>query len=296
MKALVFGSSGQDGFYLRQILNKHGVDCVGASRSGDDLKVDVADIHRVREVINSIKPSYIFHLAGTSSTSHEFLWENHNSIATGTLAILDAVEKESKNTRVILVGSGLQFVNNSKPIAETAELDSSSPYVVARNHSLFASRYYRTRGLRVKFGFLFNHDSPRRTRHHLNMKIADFAARAAIADHGKLQIGDTTAIKEFGFAGDIMEALWILANNEQVHECVLGTGIGHSVEEWLERCFNVVGLDWRYYVSNLPGFTSPYSSLISSPVTIKSLGWQPNVGINELAELMMAEAIRKVSH
>jgi GDPmannose 4,6-dehydratase len=276
-------------------LNKHGIDCIGASRSGDDLKVDVADIDCVREVIATIKPSYIFHLAGTSSTSHEFLWENHTAIATGTLAILDAVEKECRNTRVVLVGSGLQFVNDSTPISEDAQLDSSSPYVVARNHSLFASRYYRTRGLIVKFGFLFNHDSPKRNQHHLNMKIAQFAARATTVDQEKLQIGDITAIKEFGFAGDIMEALWILANNDQVDECVLGTGIGHSVEEWLEKCFNIVGLNWRDHVSSLPGFKSPYSTLVSSPKTIMSLGWQPKIGINDLAKSLMFEALRRLN-
>jgi GDPmannose 4,6-dehydratase len=87
-----------------------------------------------------------------------------------------------------------------------------------------------------------------------------------------------------------MEALWMLANQDQVDECVIGTGVGHSVQEWLSRCFRIAGLNWEDHVCDLPGFKSPYAALVSSPQTIRSLGWIPKIEMDELAQMLMVEA------
>ena len=295
MTALIFGSTGQDGRYLRKHLAAKGVNVFGVSRSGDDACIDVNDAGAVRKVIREVRPDYLFHLAATSSTAREHLWANHASISTGTLAILDAVEYEAPNARVLLAGSGLQFVNEGQPIHEECPLDHSSPYTVARNHSLFAARYFRQRGLKVCFAWLFHHDSPERSNQHLNMKIAEAAARHAEGVRDKLLIGDLTAEKEFGFAGDIIEALTMLVQQDSLPECVVGTGAGHTVLEWVQACYGHVGLDWRDFVEPDPHFKNPFRRLVSRPERLFGIGWQPHTSFKDLATLMMDEAIRRVA-
>lgn len=290
MNAVIFGSSGQDGYYLRQLLSSQGLQVTGVSRSGGDVQMSVANTKGVSELFQQLQPAYIFHLASVSSTSHQYLWENHESIATGTLALLEAVEHNCKDARVLVVGSGLQFRRCNNAIGEDEPLDHSSPYVLSRNYSLFATRYYRDRGLKTFFAYLFNHDSPRRGSNHLNMKVAEHAVRAAHGDSAKLGIGDLAAVKEFAYAGDITEALWALINQDKVTECVVGSGVGHSVQEWVECCYGYVGLDWRDHIFKDSNYVTPYTRLVSSPKTIMSLGWRPKVDISELCRLMMVEA------
>ena len=149
------------------------------------------------------------------------LFENHEAIAAGTLAILDAVDRLAPKAKVLLAGSGLQFINQGLPLNEGSPLYDSSPYVVARNSSLFAARYFRQRGLKIYFAYLFNHDSPLRSNRHLNMKIAMAAARVANGSKEKLLIGDLDAEKEFNFAGDVAAAMWLLIRQDELFECVL---------------------------------------------------------------------------
>lgn len=293
MEALIFGSTGQDGHYLRELLARQGISVFGVARHGGDAKVDVSDAVTVSDLVRQRQPDYVFHLAAASSTAHEHLWANHAAISTGTLAILDAVEKHAPRAKVLLAGSGLQFVNHGQPLDEQAALDHSSPYVVARNHSLFAARYYRQRGMQVYFAWLFNHDSPLRSSRHLNMKIAEAATRAASGSPEKLLIGDPDAEKEFGFAGDIVAALWTLIRQNQVFECVAGTGQAFPVRAWLRACFDIAGLDWREFAQTDPAYQSPYPRLVSQPARLLALGWQPRCTLPELAEMMMVAARRR---
>jgi len=283
MKALIFGASGQDGYYLSRLLQTKHVETIGVSRSGNEMIGDVSDWGFVQEVIRKHRPDYVFHFAANSTTRHEALFENHAAISTGTINILEAVHRHSPQSKVFLSGSAVQFENDGTPIDEHTPFAPLSPYAVSRIHSVYAGRYYRSLSLRVYVGYFFNHDSPLRKLTHLNQKIV-LAANNSEA----IEIGDVTVKKEFNFAGDVMEAVWRLVNQENIFEAVIGSGKAHSVEEWLDLCFKGVKKNWRDYVTIKENFEPEYQILVSKPNLINSLGWQPTVDINGLAKMMMA--------
>ncbi len=288
MKALIFGINGQDGFYLNKLCNQNKVEVIGISRANIEYtKGNVGDLSFVNDLIKNNKPDYIFHLAANSSTRHDALFENHETISTGSLNILESVYKYSPQSKIFFSGSGLQFVNNGKPISENDPFEAKSPYSVARIQSVYAARYYKELGVQTYIGYFFNHDSPLRSERHINQKIAMAAKRIAGGSKEIIEIGDTTVKKEFSFAGDIMKAVWILIQNDSVYECVIGSGKAHSIEEWLNVCFQYYNLDWKLFVSNNFSFKKEYDVLVSNPATIFSLGWKPALDINDLADLML---------
>lgn len=289
MKAVIFGASGQDGFYLRQLLERENVKAVCASRSGGDVLGDVADWNFVEQSIKTQTPDFVFHLAANSTTRHEALFDNHAAISTGTINILEAIYRHSRNSKVFLSGSALQFENNGAPIDETTPFAPLSPYAVSRIHSVYAGRYFRSLGLQIYIGYFFNHDSPRRSINHVNQQIATAARNVSKGYDEQIEIGDVTVKKEFTFAGDIVEAVWKLVNQGEIFEAVIGSGTAHSIEEWLELCFAHVNKNWRDHVHIRASFTPEYKILVSNPALIKSLGWQPKVDVDKLARMMMEE-------
>lgn len=287
MNAVIFGANGQDGFYLSQLLEAQNVDVIGVSRSGDFVKGNVADYEFVEEIIKSHQPDYVFHLAANSTTRHNALFENHETISTGTINILEAVYRHNPETKIFLSGSAMQFENNGSPIDENTPFASLSPYAVSRIQSVYAGRYYRSLGLKVYVGYFFNHDSPLRTEQHVNQKIALAAKTVAEGENVNFEIGDITVKKEFNFAGDLMEAIWILVNQNDIFEAVIGSGEEHSIEEWLDLCFKNFDKNWREFVTIKSEFRAEYKVLVSNPKLIKSLGWQPKTSIEELAKMML---------
>jgi len=282
MNAIIFGANGQDGFYLTQLLNRESVEVIGVSRSGTALIGDVSDREFVEDLIRGQKPGFIFHFAANSTTRHEALLDNHAAISTGTLNILEAVYQLRLPSRIFLSGSAMQFENRGLPINENTPFAPLSPYAVSRIQSAYAARYYRTLGLKVYIGYFFNHDSPRRTERHINQRIA-----VAAKERRRIEIGDTSIRKEFNFAGDIVEAVWQLVNQDEVFEAVIGSGIAHSIEEWLNLCFSAINRDWRDFVTLQKEFVPEYQILVSNPALIKSLGWNPKTEITELARILM---------
>lgn len=287
MKAVIFGASGQDGFYLRQLLQREDVEAVCISRSGDGLIGDVADWTFVEDVLKTHAPDFVFHLAANSTTRHEALFDNHAAIATGTINILEAVNRHSRQSKVFLSGSAMQFENTATPIDESTPFAPLSPYAVSRIHSVNAGRYFRSMGLQVYVGYFFNHDSPRRTLSHINQRIATAAKAISKGSDEQIDIGDITVKKEFNYAGDVVEAVWTLVNQDDVFEAVIGSGEAHAIERWLELCFESVNKNWRASVRIREDFTPEYKILISNPVVMKSLGWRPKVDIKDLARMMM---------
>lgn len=284
MKAIIFGANGQDGFYLKQILQRGNVETIGISRSGDHLIGDVSDWQFVEDVIKNHLPDFVFHLAANSTTRHEALFENHAAISTGTINILESVYRHNSQCKVFLSGSAVQFENNGNPIDEKTPFAPLSSYAVSRIQSVYAGRYYRSLSLKVYAGYFFNHDSPLRKANHINQKIALAAKKGERVD-----IGDVNVRKEFNFAGDAMDAVWRLVNQDDIFEAVIGSGVAHSIEEWLNLCFSFVNKDWRNYVTIKENFKPEYKVLISNPALINSLGWQPKVDIKGLAKMMMEE-------
>lgn len=294
MNALIFGAAGQDGYYLTKLCQSKGILAIGISRSAssaNDLAGDVSRYDQVKKFVKEYQPDYIFHLAANSTTRHDALFENHETISTGTLNILEAVKKYSPDSKVFLTGSGLQFKNNGKPISEEDPFEASTPYSVARIHSAYAGRYYRSLGAKVYIGYLFHHESPLRKENHVSKKIASAVKRIGEGSHEIIELGDIIVEKEWTFAGDVAQGILTLVGQDQVYEAVIGSGMTHSIENWLEHCFGLIGKSWRDHVRLLKGFTPEYKRLVSNPVTINSLGWSPRIGFAELAKMMITDQI-----
>jgi len=287
MKALVFGANGQDGFYLAQALRVRGIDCVGVDRGGDMLHGDVADSAFVRHIIAEHTPAYIFHLAARSTTHHDALFENHAAISTGSLNILEAVYREHLPSRILLCGSGVQFENDGTPISEETPFAATSPYAVARIHAAFAARYYRTLGIPVYVAYLFHHESPKRPTDHLTQRIVRAAQRIHDGSSEFLDIGDLSVEKEWTFAGDVVNGMLTLLEQDAAFEAVVGSGETHSIQEWITTCFALAGLDWRKHVRQKDGFVPEYTRLCSNPARIRGMGWRPTVSFADLAAMMM---------
>jgi GDPmannose 4,6-dehydratase len=288
MKAIIFGANGQDGFYLINLLQQQNVAVIGVSRSGDFLRTDIANYIEVADLVKTHQPNFIFHLAANSTTRHDVMFENHQTISTGTFNILEAVKQFSPQTKVFISGSGLQFINQEKPIKETDAFEARDAYSVSRIQSVYAARYFRKQfGIKTYVGYFFNHDSPRRSERHMAQKIAAAALRMANGSNEVLEIGDIKTTKEWTFAGDVVAGIWCLVNQDNIFEANLGSGLGYSIEDWLTECFGLIGEKWQDYVRITEGFKAEYNQLVSDSSLIHSLGWQPTTSLKELAEMMM---------
>ena len=283
--AIIFGVNGQDGFYLSMLLQKMEFTVIGISRTASNT--DLTNFDSVVELVKKTTPDYIFHLAANSTTRHDALFENHATISTGTFNILEAVKIYSPQTKVFISGSGLQFVNTEKPIKESDIFEARDPYSVSRIHSVYAARYYRKLGLQVYVGYFFNHDSPRRTERHMAKKISEAVKRIAKGSDEKLEIGDISVIKEWTYAGDIVEGIWILVLQDKIFEANISSGLGYSIEQWLNVCFDCIGKKWQDHVVIKNDFSPEYKMLVSDPTIINSLGWSPKVLIDEMAKMMI---------
>ncbi|MFN0083056.1 MAG: GDP-mannose 4,6-dehydratase, partial [Ferruginibacter sp.] len=272
---------------LSKLLSSLKVEVIGVSRRGDFLRTQILSFEETSALIKLHKPDFIFHLAANSTTSHQALFENHCTIATGTLNILEAVKEFSPHTKVLISGSGLQFINTGNPIKETDPFAANDAYSVSRIQSVYAGRYFRSLGLKVYVGYFFNHDSPLRTERHVTKMISETVKRIAAGSNEKLQIGDMSVIKEWSYAGDIVKGIWLLVNQKQVFEANISSGEGHPIQEWLEACFNLVGLNLNDHVVEKKDFKSGYKKLISDNTVIKSLGYKPEVSFHDLAKMMM---------
>jgi GDPmannose 4,6-dehydratase len=288
VNALIFGANGQDGYYLREKCLQRGIEPVSVSRRGDGIRADVSSFDQVQELVQKLQPTYIFHLAANSTTKHDALFENHQTIATGTLNILEAVRRFSPQSKIFITGSGLQFENNGQPIIETDSFVASSAYCVARMQSVYAARYYRSLGLAVYIGYLFHHESPLRGASHVSQVIVSLVKQIAAGQTGRITLGDIQVKKEWTFAGDIAEAIMILLEQDQIFETVIGSGKAYSIQEWLELCFRAIGKNWQDHVSLNSDFTPEYKLLVSNPKTITSLGWCPSVSLEELSQMMLS--------
>lgn len=288
MTALIFGITGQDGRYLSELCRARGIPVTGISRAGGSwLKGDVSNREQTEFLIKAHMPQYVFHLAASSTTRHDAVFENHETISTGTLNILEAVKRHSPDTKVFITGSGVQFVNTGAPISEHDEFEASSAYSVARIQSVYAARYYRSLGIRAYVGYLFHHESPYRKPHHVAKMITLAAQRIAAGSDEFIELGDISVEKEWTFAGDVAKGILALVDQDAITEAVIGSGVTYSIQDWLEECFGIIGMDWRKHTRIREGFSPEYKRLVSNPATMKSIGWAPTVGLAELARTMV---------
>lgn len=298
MIAIIFGAGGQDGYYLSKLLAARGDSVITAfqmrwgaphySWAPTRRFADVSDRATIDSLIRSVQPDQIYHLASKSTTKPEAAYDNHAAIATGTVNILEAVRQHVPACRVFLCGSAMQFVNFGRPITELTPFEARSPYAAARIGTVYTARYYRdVHGLRVRIGYLFNHDSPRRSEEHVAMKIAAAARRIAAGSRELLELGDLRVRKEHNYAGDIVEAMVQMMESDKVSEAVIGSGDARSIAEWVNACFGALQLNGLDYVRVTSNFKSEYNILVSDPIVIRGLGWKPRVAFHELARMMV---------
>jgi GDPmannose 4,6-dehydratase len=278
--AIITGSNGQDGYYLAELLRHYQIEpTLIHSYSGIDLANPVV----VDDLVFADKPEYIFHLAAASTVDHSAAQQNHDLFANGTQNILQSVKLRAPECRVFLAGSAYQFKNDGNPIKETDPWETRSVYCAARGYSNLLARAYRHMGLHVYFGYFFHHDSPRRHARHISQRIA-----AAAREGREVEIGNMEVVKEWTWAGDTVEAIWSLVNQDLIWEANIGTGIGHSIAEFAQACFAVKGLDYQNYVRPRADFVPDYSRLTCDPERIFSTGWRPHHGLDYLAEQMVS--------
>lgn len=288
MIAIIFGANSQDGIYLREICRNANMEVVGVSRSDNRYTIgNISDFDFVHNLIKKHQPDFIFHLAANSTVKHFALFENHETISTGTLNILESVKINELNTKIFITGSAMQFKNDGTPISEHTDFEARDPYSVARIQSVYAARYYRTLGLKVYVGYLFHHDSPYRKENHLAKLTTNAIKKIKNGEINTLEIGDMRIAKEWGYAKDIASGIFHLMNQNEIFEATVGTGKSHTIEEWLKICFEIVDLDYKKYVVCKKDFKIDFKALISDTSAMKSIGWQHKASITELAHLMM---------
>jgi len=278
--AIITGSNGQDAFYLAEILQANNIIHTMVHRASG---VNLADLSVVNDLVIGTRPDYIFHLAAHSTINHDHAIHNHETIASGTLMLLEAARKIVPKCRIFLPGSAYQFKNDGNPIKETDPWETRSVYCAARGYSNLLARAYRHMGLHVYFGYFFHHDSPRRHARHISQRIA-----SAAREGREVEIGNMEVVKEWTWAGDTVQAIWSLVNQEKIWEANLGTGIGHSIAEIAQACYAVKGLDYRSYVRPRTDFVPEYSRLTCDPTRIFETGWRPLHDLNYLAEQMVS--------
>lgn len=287
-RAIIFGAGGQDGIYMAELCLKNNIQPIKVSRHAvADYSASVADKDFVNLLIKNEQPDYIFHLAANSTTSYDALFENHETISSGTLYILDAVKKYSPHTKVMIAGSGVQFKNTGVPISEKTEFEAGNAYAIARIQSVYAARFFRSLGVKAYVAYLFHHESPHRKKHHVSKMITDKIKNIVLGKKDKISIGDISVEKEWAYAEDIVEGIFTLVNQDEIFEATVGTGIVYSINDFLKECFRQVNLDMNEYVEIKENFTSEYPKLVSDSATINRLGWKAKTNLQELVSILL---------
>ena len=308
-RALITGITGQDGSYLAELLLGKGYDVHGVIRRSSTFSTgriehiydrlhlhygDVTDGSGLYSLLRKVQPNEVYNLAAQSHVRVSFDQPSYTANATGfgPLALLEAVRDVAPEARVYQASSSEQFGNEPSPQSEATAFRPRSPYACAKvfAHHI-AVNYRESYGLHISCGILFNHESPRRGETFVTRKIARAAARIAAGRQDKLNLGNLDAKRDWGFAGDYVEAMWLMLQQETPDDYVIATGECHSVEEFGELAFGRVGLnfqrhvqfDARYYrpaeVDELCGDASKAMAV---------LGWKPRVSFPALVRMMVA--------
>ena len=315
-KALITGITGQDGSYLAELLLHKGYEVHGIIRrastfnthridhiyrdphNGEAVKLylhygDIAVAETLQHIIYEIKPDEIYHLAAQSHVRVSFDMPEYTGDVTGLGAtrILEAVRKSAGNSRFYQASSSEMFGGANPPQSESTKLEPRSPYAAAKVYAYWIAKNYREAyGLFACNGILFNHESPRRGETFVTRKITRAVAAIKAGRQKQLFLGNLDAKRDWGYAPEYVEAMWLMMQQEQSDDFVIGTGETHSVREFLEEAFGYVGLNYEEYVRIDERYFRPteVDVLLSDPSKAREkLGWQPRVRFGELVRIMM---------
>jgi len=308
-RALITGLTGQDGSYLAELLLEKGYDVYGMVRRSstvnferiahiqDDLQImqgDLLDEMSLRDVLQRVRPQEVYNLAAQSfvQTSWQQAVLTGETTALGVTRLLNAVREIDRDIRFYQASSSEMFGKVVEvPQTEQTPFYPRSPYGVAKLYGHWITVNYReSYNLHASSGILFNHESPRRGLEFVTRKITNHVARIkmGLADH--LMLGDLDPQRDWGFAGDYVEAMWLMLQQEHPEDFVVATGETHSVQEFCELAFSHVGLEWRDYVKQDEQFMRPaeVDLLIGDPALAKEkLGWVPKTKFSELVTTMV---------
>jgi GDPmannose 4,6-dehydratase len=313
-KALITGITGQDGSYLTEFLLKKGYEVYGIIRrsssfhtgridhlykdphEGPRLKLiygDLTDGSNISGILNEIEPDEVYNLAAQSHVRVSFDQPIYtvNVDALGTLRLLEAIIKVKKPPKFYQASSSEMYGKAVEtPQTEKTPFYPRSPYACAKVYSYFQTINYREAyKIFACNGILFNHESPRRGETFVTRKITRAATRIKLGLQDKLYLGNLDAKRDWGYAADFVETMWLMLQQERPDDYVIATGENHSVKEFLDEVFGYLELDWKEYVEIDPKYYRPteVDMLLGDPSKAKRvLGWSPKVGFKELARIM----------
>jgi GDPmannose 4,6-dehydratase len=313
-KALITGITGQDGSYLTEFLLKKGYEVWGIIRRSSSfhtgridhlykdphekprLKLvygDLTDGSNLSAIINEVKPDEVYNLGAQSHVRVSFDMPifTVNTDALGTLRLLEAVRSSNKPMKFYQASSSEMYGKAVEiPQTEKTPFYPRSPYACAKAYSFWQTLNYREAyGLFACNGILFNHESPRRGETFVTRKITRAATRIKCGLQDKLYLGNLEAKRDWGYAGDYIEAMWLMLQQERSDDYVIATGESHSVKEFLEEVFDYLDLDWKKYVEIDSRYFRPSEVDFlqgDASKAKKILGWEPKVSFKALAKMM----------
>jgi GDPmannose 4,6-dehydratase len=307
--AFITGITGQDGSYLAELLLGKGYRVCGMVRRSSTenferinhlrnrielYQADLLDQTSISHVLAEIQPDEVYNLAAQSfvatSWNQPVLTAEYTGV--GVTRMLEAIRQVCPKARFYQASSSEMFGKVLEtPQKETTPFYPRSPYGVAKVYGHYITLNYReSYGLYACSGILFNHESPRRGLEFVTRKITHHVARIKCGLANELRLGNLQAKRDWGFAGDYVQAMWLMLQQDVPDDYVVGTGETHTVQEFVEIAFDHVGLDWKRYVVIDPKFVRPaeVDLLLADPSkTKKQLGWQPQVNFEQLVTMMV---------
>jgi GDPmannose 4,6-dehydratase len=321
-KAFLTGITGQDGSYLAEFLLNKGYEVHGLIRRSSTFNTDridhlYRDVHeqdaklflhygdlsvsaQLMDLLHSINPDEIYHLGAQSHVRVSFDMPEYTGDITGlgTLRILEAIRKTGIKAKFYQASSSEMFGAAPPPQDENTMFQPRSPYAAAKVYAYYIVRNYRDAyGLFATNGILFNHESPRRGETFVTRKITRAATQIKMGLKNKLYLGNLEAKRDWGFAGDFVEAMWLMLQQDKPDDFVIATGETHSVREFTEKVFSRLDLDYNKHVSIDPRYFRPTEVdvlLGDASKAKKILNWQPKVTFDKLID-MMVEADMKLA-
>jgi GDPmannose 4,6-dehydratase len=315
-KALITGITGQDGSYLAELLLEKGYEVWGVIRrsssfntgrvehlyrdpheQGTKLRLkygDLNDASSLSTILGDLRPDEVYNLGAQSHVRVSFDIPEYTAEISGLGAIrlLEAMRRVGLKARFYQASSSELYGKvHEVPQSERTPFHPRSPYAAAKAYAFYITQNYREAyEMFAVNGILFNHESPRRGETFVTRKITRAATRIKLGLQDKLFLGNLEAKRDWGFAGDYVEAMWRMMQADQADDFVVATGETHSVREFAEKAFGKLDLDYRSYVEHDPRYERPaeVDLLLGDPTKAKTvLGWQPKVGFDELVSMMV---------
>ena len=322
-RALITGITGQDGSYLAEFLLHKGYEVHGLIRRASTFNTqridhiyqdphdpesrlslhygDLANLEQLSNLIYNIKPGEVYHLGAQSHVRVSFDIPEYTGDVTGlgTTRILEALRRSEVKARFYQASSSEMFGNSPPPQNERSPFRPRSPYAIAKEGAYWMTVIYREGyNLFACNGILFNHESPRRGETFVTRKVTRAIAHILAGKQDKLYLGNLNAKRDWGYAPEYVEVMYLTLQQDEPDDYVVGTGEAHSVQEFVEEAFSYVGLDWSQYVQIDPRYFRPLEveHLVADASKVRAkLGWEPKVTFKELVAIMVDADLEALS-